>query len=248
MGISLGYQWIRQRQENLSLKLTLDGRDSTSELEGADLSRDHIRTVRMSASYDTADRWRGYDSATFTLTQGIDGLGASEKGDRDLSRAGALPDFTKAEATLSRLQALTENWALQLATSGQLASGTLYSSEQFGYGGQAFGRAFDESEIVGDSGIAASLELQYGGWKDITPQVTWQPYAFIDTGQVWNDGVGQPPHETGSSTGLGIRFATEWNQSGSLGLAFPIDRNIAAPLYGTSDNGPRILLRVSQEF
>ena len=51
------------------------------------------------------------------------------------------------------------------ALSGQWASGPLYSSEEFGYGGKNFGRAYDQSELTGDHGVAASVEVDYAGWS-----------------------------------------------------------------------------------
>ena len=245
--VSLNYQWIRQRQENLALKVTLDSRDVTSDIADTPLTRDHIRALRAGATYDISDGWRGYNIAAVTISRGIDALGSSQKDDLDLSRAGALSDFTKAELSLSRLQGITNDWSLLAAASSQLASGVLYSSEQFGYGGQAFGRAYDASEITGDDGISGSLELRYGGisgWQ----QLHLQPYGFYDIGEVWNESVGQPKRESGASAGLGLRFLTDWHQSGNLGLAWPLTRTITAPVYGESEHGPRIALQMTQEF
>jgi hemolysin activation/secretion protein len=218
------YQWIRQRQENLALKIMLDSRDVASDILNSPLTRDHIRALRATATYDTSDDWLGYNMANMTISQGIDGFGASKESDLNLSRAGAAPSFTKMELTYQRQQGITKDWSLLAATSGQLASGTLYSSEQFGYGGQAFGRAYDASEITGDEGIDGSLELRYDGLGDWQP-ISLQPYGFYDIGTVWTDGADQ----SGSSAGFGLRFATQWHLTGNLGLAFPLTRGVATP-------------------
>ena len=81
------------------------------------------------------------------------------------------------------LQGVTPNWSLFAAASGQVASGPLYSSEQFGYGGQAFGRAYDASEITGDHAVAASLGMRYSG-IDPMHGVRLMPYGFYDMGRV----------------------------------------------------------------
>jgi hemolysin activation/secretion protein len=245
--VSLHYQWIRRRQENLALKLTLETRNVTSDILHTALTRDYIRALRVGATYDRSDRWQGSNVANFSVSRGIDGLGSSHKGDLNLSRAGARPDFTKAELSLSRLQAITGDWSLLAATSAQFASGVLFSSEQFGYGGQAFGRAYDASDITGDKGISFSLELRYGGWAGQQP-VSLQPYAFYDIGEVWNVAAGQPQRESGASAGLGMRIATHWQQTGNLGLAWPLTRDIATPIYHQGERGPRILLQLGQEF
>jgi hemolysin activation/secretion protein len=247
LGALVTYQWIRQREENLAFTGGIDGRNVTSEILHTPLTRDHIRTVRAGANYEKLDDWKGDNTANFTLSQGINGLGASHEDDLNLSRAGAKPDFTKATLSLSRLQDITDNWSLLAAADGQLASGTLYSSEQFGYGGQAFGRAFDASEFTGDQGISGSLEMRYGGWSDWQP-VSLQPYAFYDIGTVWNDADSQPKRKSASSAGFGMRFATSLHQSGNIGLAFPLLRDIGTPIYGGTSHSPRILLQFSQGF
>jgi hemolysin activation/secretion protein len=245
MGIN--YQWIRQRQENIALKLMFDSHDVSSDILNTPLTRDHIRALRASATFDAYDNWQGYNTANVTLSHGINGLGSSQKGDLNLSRADASPDFTKAELSLSRLQDMTHNWSLFAAASGQIASGALYSSEQFGYGGQAFGRAYDTSDITGDQGISGSMELRYGGWGAWQP-VGLQPYIFYDIGTVWNLSIGQPKRESGASAGAGWRFTTIWHQSGNLGVAWPLTRDITAPIDGSGDRGPRAILQISQEF
>jgi hemolysin activation/secretion protein len=52
----------------------------------------------------------------------------------------------KLTATYNRLQSLAGDVSGSLTLSGQKASQSLYSSEEFGYGGMAVGRAYDTSE------------------------------------------------------------------------------------------------------
>lgn len=252
LGASLAYQLIRQRDENLALKLTLDGRDVDSDLLDAPFTRDHIRALRANANFDVSDGWQGTNTANATLSRGLRIFDASSPDDMDVSRAGAGPEFTKAELALSRLQGITDKWSLLASASGQLSSGVLYSSEQFGYGGQAFGRAYDASEITGDKGVAASLELRYDGWHmegaGSGKTVNFEPYSFYDIGTVWNDAIGQPERESGSSVGLGIRANASTVTSADLGLAWPLIRQIATPIYGGAKQGPRMLLQLTQGF
>ncbi len=245
---ALEYQWIRERQQNLSVKGTLDGRNVTSDILGSPLTRDYIRAFRATANYDVIDGWQGANNANFIVSHGINWLSSSNAGDANISRAGALPDFTKAELSLSRVQMLTHDWSVYVAGAGQWASGVLYSSEQFGYGGQSFGRAYDASDITGDRGLEGAFELRYGGFAN-EKMISFQPYGFYDTGVVWNDAVGQPPELAASSFGVGVRFNTVWKQSGNLGLAWPIDQNITTPIYGNGGtHGPRIILQITQQF
>jgi len=245
--LGLNYQWIRQRDENLSLKAIFDSEDISSDVLDTPLMRDHIRALRAIATYDTSDAWHGNNIAMVTVSHGLDDFGASQKDDADLSRAGAIPDFTKANLSLSRLQGIDDEWSLYMASTGQWTSNILYSSEEFGYGGQAFGRAYDTSTITGDKGVAGSLEMRYSGLSSWDPAINPQPYAFYDIGKVWSEAVGQPG-KLGSSAGFGFRFTTPWHQTGNIGLAWPISRDNTPPIYGEGDHHPRLLLQVTQEF
>ena len=247
LSVGIGYQWIRQRQENLALNVALNSRDVVSDLSNVPLTRDHIRALRVGMTYDTSDNLHGYNLVNANISRGIDGFGASQKNSLNLSRAGAAPNFTKTELYISRLQSLTNDWSLLVSAYGQLASGVLYSSEQFGHGGQNFGRAYDTSDITGDHGAAGALELRYDGWGTLKP-IKLQPYIFYDVGKVWNESVGVPKRESGASAGSGIRFTTDWHQTANVGLAWPLTRDVPAPVYGAAHRGPRILLQIGQEF
>ena len=248
LAAGLAWQWIRQRQENLALKLTIDGRNTDEDILDVPLTRDRVRALRANATYDESDSWQGATTASFTLSQGLNILGASRKNDPYLSRAGAAPDFLKAELSLSRLQAIIDDWSLLMASAVQKSSGVLYSSEEFGYGGQAFGRAYDASEITGDEGASGSLELRYGGLWPGRP-IGLMPYAFTDIGKVWNDGTGQPSHQSGASVGFGVRASFPTGLAGNFGLAWPLTLPITAPIYGGANpRGPRLLLQISQSF
>lgn len=245
---ALTYQWIRQRRENLALKFSFDTRDTHSDFfSNTPLTRDRIRVLHANAAYDLTDQYRGFNTANFTVSQGINALSASKKGAPNLSRAEAEPDFTKAELALSRLQRVDEAWDVLASAAGQVASGPLYSSEELGYGGQQFGRAYDLSELTGDHGFEAGLELRYTGWWDLQP-VNAMPYMFIDYGVVWNDDAAQRSREDAASIGIGVRGRTEWGVSGNVGLAWPLTRDVSTPIYGASKQGPRVILQIVKQF
>ena len=248
-GINLYYQALRQRQENVSLTFGLDGKNTNTSLLGSQISHDQIRALRAGASYDFFDQWNGYSAINVLVSQGIDGLDSSKAGDLNSTRAGARPDFRKAELSLQRQQALYQNLLLFASTSMQRASGTLYSSEQFGYGGQSFGRAYDASDIIGDHGVSGSLELRYK-LSDFSDVMDVIPYGFYDAGEVWSDnpGAAEPKSLSGSSAGLGARFETGIGLSGNLGLAFPLTREVSTPIYGHDKAAPRVLLQISKKI
>jgi len=149
--------------------------------------------------------------------------------------------------SLTRLQGIIQDWSLLMTAAFQRASGPLYSVEEFGYGGQAFGRAYDSSEISGDHGAAGSLELRYDGWNNLQP-VSISPYAFYDIGVVWNDDTSQAKRESGASAGFGVRVSSDIGITGNIGIAFPLTRENETPVYGQNAEQPRIMLQISQSF
>ena len=247
LNLSVQYQWVRQRLTNLATSLMVEGRNVHSDILDTPLTREHVRVARAKLSYDLTDSWKGSNVANLTLSQGIDGLGSSKDGDINLSRGEAKPDFTKLELSMSRLQTLTQDWSAFVQFDGQWASGPLYASEELGYGGQNFGRAFDSSEIVGDKGGEAALELRYDGWRNLQP-VNVEPYAFVDYGIVINDDVSQLRRDSAASAGVGVRFVTDWGDNGNVGVAVPIDHNELAPLYGGNHSSPRLIVQFSHNF
>jgi hemolysin activation/secretion protein len=245
--VGIDYQWLRQRQENLVFKLTMDHRDVRTTILDTLLTQDTINALRLNATYDKTDNWLGYNTAVVTVSQGLPTFDNSQKNDLNISRAGAIPDFTKVEFLFSRQQGVTEDWSIFGTAAGQIANGRLYSSEQFGYGGQAFGRAYDTSEITGDSAAVGSIEFRYEGINNIQP-ISAEPFVFYDVGKIWSSSIGQVDAESGSSAGIGMRFNTSYQQSGNISIAWPLSRPEAQPIYGGDPYGPRIIFSISQSF
>ena len=246
-GAAFNYSLIRQREENLTSRIAFETQDTRSNILGTPLTRDHIRALRLGLNYQIADSWEGLNAFNGTLSHGLDIMGASQPGALNLSHAGATADFTKFNIDASRVQGITDDWNVFTALSAQVASDNLYSSEQFGYGGQAFGRAYDSSEITGDQGINGSAELRYNGIEQ-QYHVQPVPYGFYDMGAVWNNGINQTtPYASGSSTGAGLRLLTDFGLSTNLGFAFPLTRKIANPITGNGKS-PRIFFSINYGF
>ena len=246
-GIGFTYHQVRQRDEDLSFRISYDARDVESKiLSSFPLATDHIRMLRASANYQKQDSLGGYNLGDVTLSQGLSLFGASEAGDSNLSRSQAKPDVQKLEMSYSRIQPLPYDLSAVTSLSGQLASGPLYASEEFGFGGQNMGRAYDSSEITGDSGIAGSLELRYQGLP-ATYDVLVMPYAFYDIGKVWNRDTGQREPLSASSAGAGFRISSNIGLSANLGFAVPLTREIETPLT-SHKNGPRYIFQLSYDF
>lgn len=245
-GVNLNYQIIRQRLTNLSTRIAFDSINVNSNILNAPLTKDHVRAIRTGFDFEKFDNWQGKNTVSFTLSRGMKVFDASKTGDPYLSRTGAKPNFSKLELSLSRTQELPKNWEAMVFTSGQYSPNTLYSTEQFGYGGQNFGKAYDYSEITGDKGINAGIELRYLG-LGVSEKAMVQPYTFYDIGKVKSNYIADSTYSA-ASAGLGLKFATTWNQTGSLGLAWPLTRKVSEPIYGHNHKSPRFMIQFSQGF
>ncbi len=223
----------RAQRVGLSAELGLLNSDTDVTTAGdptipGDNARDRVRTLRLGAAWDYADRWAGITSLSGTLSQGLDILDASRSGDDDLSREAASGDFTAFAAELSRLQPLTGAWSLFFSAKGQYAFDSLLVSETFDFGGEAYGRAYDSSELTGDHGLAARIELRYGRLLGRPWLLSVQPFVSADIGATWNrdsDEEGVDSSADAASVALGLRFDLTRRISGSIEVAQPLTRS-----------------------
>jgi len=246
IGLDIIWQPIRARDMNLSFSFGINGKNVNGDiLADEPLTRDRIRKTKYKINYDGSDRLRGYNYFDFGIEQGLHLLGSSDIGESNLSRSGASPDFSKVTYNYTRIQVLPQKFTAIGRLSGQFAFEPLYSSEEFGYGGSLFGRAFDSSEITGDSGISASLELRYNGIDKIK-NIKIVPYGFYDIGKVWNEDIGGVG-DSAASVGFGTQIAISKKFNANLGIAYPLIRPINTPQYGNGKN-PRYMIQFSYEF
>lgn len=224
---SLGYIYPLQRSRNANvyLRAGLRAHNGSTDIFATSESRDRIRAANLGLTYDLADAWRGINIIDIELSQGLDGLGASHAGDASLSRTNGKPDFSKLTLYAARLQSLASHWSLLAALNGQYAASDLLASELFSFGGEQFGRGYDPSELVGDDGLAAKLELRYTGGQTSA----YTGYLFWDAGYVHQrTPAGGPSSEYAASAGIGLRLSLGKSVSGYLEMAKPLTRDVAA--------------------
>ena len=245
VAVEFRHVYLRSREENLSAGIKLDIRDLATDILGTELYNDRIRALRISGTYDTFDRWQGLDLVNMIFSQGLNALGERPSGSFNLSRVQGRSDFSKMEWTVSRLQSLNSDWSIYALTNGQYTTSPLLASEQFGFGGPLIGRAYDASELTGDRGAGATVELRYDGVGEIQG-AHLQPFVFYDIGRVWNiSRGGESP--SAADAGLGVRFHVLTHLSGSLVTAWPLTRQPSTPL--TSDpDGARALFSMTYGF
>ncbi|MCC6888595.1 MAG: ShlB/FhaC/HecB family hemolysin secretion/activation protein [Hyphomicrobiales bacterium] len=226
----LTYPVIRSREKNLLASALFFMSNDHGDTLGTPNSLDRLRGFRLRTDADFIDPLRATNQINLVVSQGIEGLGSSQAGADNLSRANGRPDFTKVEATVSRLQPLPANFSLLLAAYGQWARTPLLAPELCGYGGRVFGRAYDPSELVGDSCIELLAELRYDVSHSLQNVTQLQLYGFVDRGWLHNLAPvpGTPEDVDGASVGGGVRVG--------LAPAVTVDLSTAKGIAGMRDD------------
>lgn len=227
-GGALRYPFVRSRDANLYGRLAFTGRDSSSSNFALDpIFRDKTRTFQVEIFGNYAAPWGGLFSTRATLTQGLNVFGATIATDKQKSRATATGAFTKLNFEASLTQGLGSGLYFQLSGIGQYSSSSLLASEEFGIGGEQFGRAYDPSEITGDQGIAGRTELFYAASY---ARGSVQPYAYFEIGRVQQNKLlpGEAASASLKSAGGGLRVGLRDGVSGSFEFAAPLSRPVAS--------------------
>jgi hemolysin activation/secretion protein len=146
--------------------------------------------------------------ASVTVSQGLEGSGTDVVG-------AIVPDenFTSAALQVSHARALPFDFQLNLRVAGQVASGTLYSSERFSVGGESTVRGYRENLLLADSGAMARVELSHplnlGGDPDPSA-FNWGAFrlgVFGDYATTRNEEGPNPRPAIISSAGLNLEWA-----------------------------------------
>ncbi len=245
-GAELGWTWLRQR--NLSVELTagLSAYNGNVDIFGSPLSADKIRTFSLGTTAQWTDRTGGSQILTATLMKGLGGLwDGSQSDSTKLSRSDGRTDFTALKASLSRYTPLGGDYVLLTTAAGQIATSGLLAPLEFGYGGADIGRAYDTSEVTGDSGLSLLAELQLPT-RPLGKRFSFLPFIFADYGAVWNRDHSQNGLTRAASAGAGLRLQSDTGIRAELLLAQPL-RQSSGSTYPNS-GGPRLLFSVSAKF
>ncbi len=245
----ISYPLILQRGKNLKIDAGFDIKNSSTDILGDRLYKDRLRVLRARINYSGSDSFYGVSLVDFGYAQGIDIFGIREEGSLDLSRLDGDPTFHKFNLTVGRLQSLPRDFELYGIASAQYAFEPLLSAEEFGFGGASTGRGYNPSEITGDKGVSASLELRknipskMGGLSTLV-----QPYVFYDLGKAWNLDTGNPDSVSAASTGLGSRFNVEKQWDINLNWSLPLTKDPEDQPRFAGGNGSRVLLSIQRAF
>jgi len=141
--------------------------------------------------------------------------------------------YTTLNSGLIRQQNLPGDWSLVANANGQWASQPLIGNEQFGIGGTAGVRGYQEGEVYGDSGWRGLLDLRappvnIGYFPTATGEVPamLRCSVFMDYGQVYF--INRPAQSAVSEWGTGFGFFL------TAGEHFDARLTLAWALLGTS--------------
>lgn len=219
LSIGASHPLLRSRAANLGVQAHLAGYNGSSDIaDGLLVATERLRTLRLGLSADLADRLGGLNLLDLEYARGLSTLGASKKDDPALT-TGRDPQFNKLTAYIARLQSLGGELNVLLAASVQTSRDLLPSSEQFSLGGDVFLRAYDASELLGDTGMAGKVELRYNLRLGTQAGTV---YAYYDEGRVrLRSFDGTQTREGASAIGLGLRITAPGGWRGFVEVAKP---------------------------
>jgi hemolysin activation/secretion protein len=235
---------LQSQRSALTLTAALDFSNVSEHDVFGPIYNDHIRTVSLTSDYRLQDNFGGNNYFTLTWRQGLPILGASQLGDALVSHDGASGNFSVIDVWFTRYQTLAEAWSVKIAGAGQIASGPLFTSQQFYLGGAAFGRGYGSAETSGDNGMAGTFELRFDQKLSFRYLTGYQIYGFVDAGVAWNDGFNYTDGIALTSAGAGVRFFLSSDLQADVAVAFPL--GYRAP--DNSARSARLLFSLSSAF
>lgn len=198
---------------------------SESDFFQTTLSNYALRVLRANINGVFDDSY-GRTLADIGVSYGFDGLGAhcERYSPYDL-------DFVKISASATRVQRVKQESLAILRLNGQYSPNKLFSTEQMYLGGVYSIRGYQPSEILGDYGVAGSLEFRVPvpflkqvlpeKYKHLSKKI--QLVAFYDFGYVKDNGnlYGYPKNFI-HSTGFGGNISITDALCVQLGVGFPL--------------------------
>ena len=174
--VSLNYPLIRQRQQNLFLRLSADHKKLEDEFGALNFTSDkRIRGLGLGWSWERRDELLGggYWASSGTLYHGKLDIRDAQTLAFDQSIGGHRTDggFTKLSFLVSRLQSIIPRHSLYLAVGGQWASKNLDASEKLALGGARAVRAYPSGEVLADEGWIGTVEWRWSYNEELTPFV-----------------------------------------------------------------------------
>lgn len=148
--VVLTYPYLRSRRRNLVFGIGLRSTESLQNTLGTRTSDNRINLLSLSL----LGSWVHADSATTSATVVLSGNGKNNPGTRQDAQSGKL------DVDVSHLRAASKNWDLYLRSNFVFSSSALADTEKFSIGGPGSVRGYRPSELRGDNGWVATIELR----------------------------------------------------------------------------------------
>lgn len=224
--LEAAYPLVRKRRENLWAAAGFEYIDQDTRLGGGNkLINDDLRIFYARLQGDQTS-YVGYRPVLLRgevgVRRGIEGFGATDEGDRLLSRADARPAAWTLLAEASATAVITPRLAAYIEVSGQYADQPLAAYEEFSVGSLTVGRGYDPGYISGDRALAATFELRAGPFQ---PRAGWavSPYGFFDIAHT-SDKDRNGFNQTVKSVGVGFQVPVRDRWVLDVSYARPLDK------------------------
>ncbi|MEJ8857949.1 ShlB/FhaC/HecB family hemolysin secretion/activation protein [Variovorax robiniae] len=246
--ISLNYPLIRQRQQNLFLRLSMDRKNLTDEYRAVDVtSHKRVQGIGLGWTWEKRDEifGGGYTASSGNVYFGDLSLLDSTSFLNDKLEAGHKTegDFTKLTAQISRLQAIIPRHSFYVSVGGQWASKNLDSSEKLSLGGARAVRAYSSGDLLVDQGVIGTVEWRWSFNDEITP------FLFYDAarGKI----VKTPTIFDGANwhSLRGAGFGVSWSRPGNFSINATIAwRDGTPPSTDGGSHDPRFYIQAQKSF
>lgn len=188
-------------------------------------------------------------SASVEVRQGLDLLGATERG--EISPEGYSPTRFDGDPTATVIRsgidgfvALGPIFSLAGSMQSQWSSGPLLSFEEFSVGNLTIGRGYDPGVTAGDQALAFRIEPR--AQVPLGPDIGTQIFAFYDNVTIWNDDrFTTEADRTLVSWGAGLRALLPGRLSLEAFYARPEDKGLATHARRASG---RFLISLTAQF
>jgi hemolysin activation/secretion protein len=229
--------------------------------QGSESFSTPVTYVPIVGAYGATWQGDGYQiQLNSTVTASLRGLG-SLPAEFDAKRFKATANFITLRPDVSYTRDLKDGWQLFLKGQGQVADQPLVSSEQLSLGGLDTVRGYLESEVLGDFGGSATVELRSpnfapyfaqtlpanakGESEKFNPIDEWKVFAFTDIGRVriFDPLPEQQEQFDLASYGFGTRLKIMKYGNGLFLVGVPLTTQQV-----TIAHKPRVIFRVWGEF
>jgi hemolysin activation/secretion protein len=220
-----------------------DENDYDNQINGADIGlSDQVRVLQAQIDYAEVSTGQ-VRRASVTVAKAFDFLGASKSADTNVPGATEVNpvslDFVRTGASFSQSNDWPHTIGTKVAVIGQWSPVSLPTSEQISFGAQRFAMGYEPGEVSGDSGWAASFEIN----RPIT--LTWRylhtltPYVSYDMARAYLHSGTEIPSKL-ASIALGLRMTD--------GKYYSLDLSVARAVADAPIESPSRTPRINATF